>query len=437
MCGAPFQDPARFGASTWRGELHRLAGPLAGRKLIELEGVSCAFYGRLLRALGAEVWKVEPLSGDWARRMPPFVAGTTDLEHSLFWISYNAGKKSLTLNLESQDGKALFLELLSRADFLVSGYASSFWVDKGLELAELHQKLPSLVMASVTPFGLEVDLGDRPGVDIIVQASSGYMHMSGHPDRAPLMLGGGYQAPFHGAMWALVGSLIADYSRSRGGGGAFIDTSMQTSLVWLTSPVFSQWDATGVNLVRLGERRIVGTSSIKSVFRCRDGFIVWFLAGGPAGRVGMRELLEWMNEEGLAPQELAAVDWGTFDIIATAQDTLRTYEEQFESFFLTKTRDELLGFALRTGLMMAPVRDFDELLCDAQLASRNYWNEVSDARRGLDLRVPRAPTRTTDPIWDEESAVAPHLGEHTSEVLTKELGMSEREVIALRGQSVV
>ncbi|MPZ22390.1 MAG: hypothetical protein GEU28_02365 [Dehalococcoidia bacterium] len=411
-------------------------GPLTGRKLIELEGVSCAFYGQMLRHLGAEVWKVEPPAGDWARRLAPFVDDHVDTEHSLFWISYNRGKKSLSLDLRSEPGQAVFTQLLGRADFLVSGYAPSFSREVGLDLELLCGEHPSLIVASVTPFGLDVDLGDQPAIDLIVQASSGYMHMTGDPSREPLVVGAGHQAPFHGAMWALVGSLIADYSRVRGGGGALIDASMETALLWPIAPGISQWDSALVDLARLGDRRVVGTESVRLVFRCRDGHVVWFLAGGPAGRVGMTELLQWMDEEGLHSPDLTAIDWPTFDIVTTPRETLLRYEEQFEAFLLTKDRDELLDFALQTGLMMAPVRDFQELLDDVQLTSRGYWSDSTDDKRGIRLRLPEAPMKATERIWEAADA-APRLGEHTSEVLTRELTMSPLEIAALRTNQAV
>src|SRR5262245_58077353 len=160
--------------------------------VIELsEDIAGPFCGKLLAGLGAEVIKVErPGSGDGSRRAGPDIGGTLNPEQSALFLYLNAGKKSITLDVDSQSGAAILQRLAQECDILVESFPPGYLDRLGLGYAALEQLNPRLIYTSVTSFGQSGPYRDFKGSELIAQAMGGLMQTIGLPDREPLKIGG-------------------------------------------------------------------------------------------------------------------------------------------------------------------------------------------------------------------------------------------------------
>ena len=200
----------------------RLRGPLAGLRVLDLTTfLSGPFCTHILADLGADVVKVESLDGDSSRHIPPFFVGPD----SAYFLAANASKRSIAVNLKSPEGQAIAADLALRSDVLVENFRPGVSARLGLDPALLQARHPALVWASISGFGQTGPWRDRPAYDIIVQALSGVMSLTGMPD-APAMRLGIPAGDLVAGMYAAVAVLAALAERSRTGRGGRADISM-------------------------------------------------------------------------------------------------------------------------------------------------------------------------------------------------------------------
>src|SRR5262245_46952299 len=156
-------------------------GVLAPYRVLDFTDESGFSCGKILADLGADVIKIEPPGGDAARLMGPFPGDRPDPNNSLYFISYNTGKRGITLNIETASGRDLLHRLASRADFLIETFPPGT-----LDFQTLHQLNPRLVVVSITPFGQSGPYSGYKASDLTIMAMSGLMSLIGEPGRAPL-----------------------------------------------------------------------------------------------------------------------------------------------------------------------------------------------------------------------------------------------------------
>jgi crotonobetainyl-CoA:carnitine CoA-transferase CaiB-like acyl-CoA transferase len=206
-----------------------MPGPLEGLKVIELaEGWAGPFCAMEMGDLGAEVVKVEPLEGDFTRRLgPPFFAG-----ESLPFLAINRSKRSLTLDLESERGRDVLRRLARDADVLIESFDPGHADEIGLGYAALEPLNPRLVYASVTPYGQEGPYRDRAGSELTTQMFAGWSWYFGEPGGPPVIMGG-EQAGLIAGKFLMIGILAALERRRRTGRGQRVDTSLLGALVGL------------------------------------------------------------------------------------------------------------------------------------------------------------------------------------------------------------
>ena len=153
--------------------------PLSGYRVLDLAGPLAFHCVKLLADMGADVVKVEPPSGDEARRVPPFKDDLPHSEKSLYFLHYNTNKRGITLNLDSHDGRAIFLELARSADVVVESFRPGRMDELGLGYSVLSAGNPGLIMASITPFGQTGPWRDYKATDIAGLALSNLMVLTG------------------------------------------------------------------------------------------------------------------------------------------------------------------------------------------------------------------------------------------------------------------
>ena len=231
-------------------------GFLSGLRVIELADEKAEFCGKLLAGLGADVIKVEPPGGAPTRRIGPFVGDVEDPERSLHFWHYNFGKRGITLDLDSAEGRAELAQLAAGADVLLESFAPGHLGGIGLGYEALREANPGLVMASISPFGQVGPYRDWQGSDLVHLAMGGVMMSTGY-DPTPE---GEYDTPpIAPQMWHsshIVGSQTVDailcalLYRERTGRGQYIDASIHRAVHCNTGMDVPFWVFSGQDIMR-------------------------------------------------------------------------------------------------------------------------------------------------------------------------------------------
>lgn len=413
----------------------RSIGPLGTYRGLDLAGEKGPLCGRILADLGAEVIKVEPPRGDPARNIGPFYRDIPHPERSLYWFSYNLNKKSITLDIQSRDGRDLFLRLVRKVDFVIESMSLGELDALRLGWPDLHSVNQLLVQTSITAFGSRGPKSRQVTSDLTLMAAGGYAYMTGEEDRAPLRISAD-QAWLHAAGEAAVSTIIALLQRARTSQGQHVEVSAQASIVPCTVNAIPFWVMNGTILERAGPYR-VGLTSAKQrqLWPCKDGCVIFYLAGGAFGASSNTALALWLDEEDLADDYIRSIDWRSFDM-ATADEKVEAHLERLISrLFVRYTMAELYEQAIRRGLTLCPVLSPGGILQNAQLNSRGYWTEVSHEEFGQTFKYPGSFARST--LARMPAVRAPLIGEHNGEIYHDELGLSDENLLALKQAGVI
>ncbi len=407
---------------------------LAGLRVLDLTSyLSGPFATLTLAGLGAEVIKIERRDGgDPARTFPPFCGPTgtanrevaTAEDESIAILKRNRGKKSLTLNLEAAEGKALFLRLLEKSDVVIENLAPGVLEKWGLGYAVLAKTNPRIVLCSISGYGRVGPKASLPAFDPIVQASSLTMATNGYADAPPTRTGISFGDTVPG-LYAVIGILAALRERDRTGRGSAIDIAMHDTLVamLMVEPVEAQveWGfplRTGSRIPRLAPC---------NVYRCRDGFVA--LNAAPP-RLWKR-LVQLMGSAELSDPALVP--------LAARLERQDWLDQQVAQWAARHSVDELMTATAKQGVPCAKVAEsIDELLTDPSLAARGMLQALQHPRLGVipGLYAPAVPIGAPGetPL---SFTCAPLLGEHTHEILARELGLSAKEIRGLETRKLI
>ena len=381
-----------------------------------LAGTYCA---TLLGELGAEVIKVEiPEGGDAVRTCPPFTEGG----EAYTFIMLNRGKKSITLNLQSDKGREIAKELVKGADVLEENFTPGVMDRLGLGYEELSKINPGLIYVSVSGFGHTGPRSSEPGFDLLAQATGGLMSVTGPPDGSPTKSGpsiADYLGSFHGALAVLA----ALQYRERTGEGQFIDISLQDCIWAITGPEYASfYFATGEEPRRLGNGQCQAVPF--NVYPAKDGYVAIAIA-----TVGQFEsFLRVIGREDLIGVE----KYATIAERANYRDEVDALAEEWTK---TQSVEEILNKLRKAHLPVSPVSSISEAANDPQLLSRGMLTEVDQPISGKvkvtgsAFKLSRTPGDTTVP--------APFLGEHNYEVYSGVLGYGEEEITKLTKEGVI
>ena len=400
--------------------------------LTDEQGYVCA---KILGGLGAEVIKIEPPGGDKGRRLGPFIQDQPDPNRSLFWMALNVNKKSITLDLKTDEGQKIFRRLVESADFVIESFQPGNLDKLGLGYADLGSINPAIVMTSITPYGQTGPYKDFHASDIVCWAGSGYMWLCGIMGRAPLRISIP-QAYLHGGAEAALGSMVAFWHRQKTGEGQHVDVSIAESAMWSCLTAHAAWDMNREILQRQGVFRAYGAYKIRFMYPCKDGYVIFLLLGGHIGARGQKALAQWMDREGLSNEFLRNFEWDSFDASTYNDEMARKLEPFFERFFMTKTKDELFKAALKMQFLLAPVNTIQDLCEDAHLAARDFWVNIDHPEINARLTYPGAPFKSNRVFWSLDRR-APLVGEHNQMIYGSELGFSDSEIRALLRKRVI
>jgi benzylsuccinate CoA-transferase BbsE subunit len=412
-----------------------LARPLGHYRVIELPGAVQLAAGKSFADLGADVIKVEPLGGDPARGLPPIAELHDGKPASLYWEAYSFGKRSVTADLGTEEGQEVVRRLVSTADVVIESFAPGTLDRLGLGYDALRTINSGIVLTSITPFGQTGPYADWKGSDLVHFAMGGYLHMTGPKGGLPLKPSMPYQSWQFASQHAVAGTLLALRQRKKTGIGAHVDEAIRDTGLWMLSNTYQFWDMLGINLQRYGAQRDIGGAvRLPNVFPCLDGYVIWLFQSGQRGK-DTAALVDWMKEQGMAPDWVAETDWEAFDLLEVPADVPVRLAEVFSAFFATRKKLDLLEWAVTSGVMLAPVQSIDDLLRDRQLATRRTWR-MAELKDGAEpALIPGPPIRLSNGDW-EPRGPAPAVGSANDAILA-ELGYSEEQQQSLRQRGII
>jgi crotonobetainyl-CoA:carnitine CoA-transferase CaiB-like acyl-CoA transferase len=398
------------------------AGALSPYRVLDLTTERSWLTGKLLADLGATVTKVEPPGGDPGRLRGPYAGNRAGPENSLAWWAYNRGKRSVTLALDTADGRELFLKLAAQADAVLESFRPGQLEEYGLGFAELAAARASLVLTRVTPFGQEGPYARFAASDLILAAIGGAAWMTGDSDRAPVRISTP-QYFLHAAAEAAVHTLAALYHAAVTGAGQQIDVSAQLATVRTLMNAVPHPYTDG----RVLERSTFGAPSAvvpyRSVYRCADGYVVASVTFGP----GLAGYLAWLRaEDGGLPDFLEDLgEPGRDPAPGQPPEFAGRVSDVLAGFFAPRGKHRLAEQALDYRLMLVPVNTLADIRSDPQLAARGHFRDVShDGRDPVAYPTTWAHLSRT-PLADTPRA--PAVGADNQAVWQGEAGLSDDE----------
>ncbi len=400
---------------------------LSDLRVIEYgEFVSAPYCSRLFADLGAKVIKVEPPDrGDMARSYGPFPGDMPHLEKSGLFIFLNTGKQSVTLNLNSSEGRKIFEKLLDEADIFITNALPNVMEQWQLDYFSLVKTHHKLIYCAITPFGSEGPYRDYRGFNLHCAALSGASWAIGSPMKEPLQIPLS-QCDFQGGINGAAAIMLAIMARKKSGQGQFLDISMSDVMATYVGTNAILYLFYGLKWERDG-RRAWGSGGPYpyGLFPCKDG-LVCLIA---------RTNRDWNR----LLDAIGRPDWANNPRYQDQFAMGREYPDEVDALLLPilkrYTKNELFQMAREYGFPLAPVRWVHESLDEPQLRERAFFEPIQIPEIGT-LYLPRLPFRFSNKKF-QSIQPAPLLGEHNETVLMDEFGLRKEDMRELKKQGVI
>jgi crotonobetainyl-CoA:carnitine CoA-transferase CaiB-like acyl-CoA transferase len=421
-------------------------GPLDGIRVLELASERCAFGGKLLADLGADLVLVEPPGGDPMRRWPPFAGDLAGPERSLSFWHYHTSKRGIRLDFERAAGADLLRRLVARADLVLEAEPPRRLAALGLDPRALCAAHAALVWISITPFGSSGPRCDEEATDLTILAGGGPAWSCGYDDHAlPPIRGGGNQGYQIAGHHAVLSALTALLHRMATGEGQHVDLSMHAAANVTTEMASYHWLVQRGTVQRQTGRHAMEEPTLPTQMRCADGR---YASTGVPPRTPREfaRVHEWLVELGLEAEFPEAVflrmgaERGQIDLSKLGQDEELTviFGAGREALCFIASRIPAYDFfagAQRRGISVGIIYAPEEALEDPHFRARGYPVQVEHPELGRSFSYPGAPYRFEKSPW-RISRRAPLLGEHTDEVMG-ELGLDAEALAKLRADGVL
>jgi len=398
--------------------------PLEGLKVIDLADEKGVFCTKLLSDLGADVIKIERPEGDATRNIGPFMNDDPHREKSLFFAYNNTNKRSVTLNMDTADGRDIFKKLILNTDVLVETYQPGYMASLDLGYVDLSKLKPELIMASITGFGQTGPYKDFKSPDIVSYAMGGLMYLTGNPDMPPL-LAGGLQTYYLASLFAAVAIQIALHARDTLRQGQHIDISMQECIASIIEILYF-YQGDGYIHKRIGGRHHSACPS--DIYPCKDGY--WSICLGPHSPIWVR-FITWLINDGADVGKLGSIEYEDGPKRVAEVDTL--VDPVISKWAIKHTKAEIFEEGQKYNVPVAPMSTVDEVIKDPNLTFRNFFKEISHPVIGKSL-YPGIPWQIPEDI--KRDTPAPLLGQHNREIYG-ELGYSEEDLISFKETGIV
>ncbi len=379
-----------------------------------LSGPVCTM---LLADMGAEVIKIEPppLGDDSRQWGPPFIGGI-----STYFLSINRNKRSVGLNLKTEDGSRVLWKLIERADVVIENFRPGVLEKLGFGYHAISKVNERAVYCSISGFGQTGPYSDRPGYDVIAQGESGMMDLTGYPDGPPAKLGASL-ADVVAGLYAFQGVLLALLARQKTGKGQQVDVSLLDSMVSTLTYQALIYLTTGRSPQRLGTRH---PSIVPyECFKTQDGFV----------NIAVTNQKQWLNFCQVLGFREIAVD-PRFETMKARLANYDTLKPMIDRALSAMTRTEVMARMSDVGIPAGPINTVGEILEDPQIHAREMVVALTHPEYGP-LRLLGIPIKLSDTPGTVEMA-PPRFGEHNREVLFK-LGYSEADMARFAESGVI
>jgi crotonobetainyl-CoA:carnitine CoA-transferase CaiB-like acyl-CoA transferase len=411
-------------------------GLLSPYRVLDLTDERGLLAGKILADLGADVIQIEPPGGSSARRIGPFYHDEPDPDRSLFWWSYAANKRGITLNLASRDGRALLRKLVASAHFLIESFPPGYMEGLALGYDALAVLNPALVVVSVTAFGQDGPYAHYRAADLNGMAMAGFMYLTGDPDRPPARVGVPHFY-LHGGAAGASGAMIAHAQRVLTGQGQHVDVSCQEAVARTLASAPQLFAIEHTVIRRQGSYRQTGDATFMRItWPCKDGFVNFQLSGGAGAGRSVNNMIQWMEEEGLGDAAITGLDWATLGYGTITKEMLERVVPPVERFLMSHTKAELFEGAVKRRILLFPVATTKDIMENAQLQARGYFRQVAHPDLATTLTFPGPFVRASaTPL--KLRRLAPKIGEHNADIYLNELGLTREELVRLREAGVI
>lgn len=368
-------------------------GALQGARVLDLSDKSCVYGAKVLADLGADVVRIEPVTGDPMRKMAPLDPETGE---SLFYRFMNTNKRSVTLDLNEKAGQELFSKLVASADIVFESTPPGYLADLKLDYPAFEKSSPKLVWTSVTPFGSEGPYANWKANDLISQALGGFMTLTGSPEREPLKLHG-EQTCYIAGLHAASAALIAYWHAVREGEGQFVDVSVHECIAHTLESAIQVYTCEGG--VRTRQPR--GSESGVGLYPCKDGEIFIFATSGMIA-ASWRNLVAWLQEEGIVGAEQLSEEKWTDLKFRRSEEAQAVSRAIISEFTKSYEKQQLYAQLQQRNILCAPMSGIGDLLDNTQLKFLHWFSEQPfDGERtitwpGPAFRLSETPRR--DPV---------------------------------------
>jgi crotonobetainyl-CoA:carnitine CoA-transferase CaiB-like acyl-CoA transferase len=392
--------------------------PLDGIRVIDLSRILAGPYcSMLLSDFGAEIVKIEnPDKGDDTRAYgPPFVDG-----ESVYFMSVNRGKKSVTINLKTPEGREILTKLIRNSDVLLENFRKDFLSSIGFGYDEVAKLNPKIIYASVTGYGHTGPWAERPGYDLAIQGQGGIMSLTGDPNGPPYKTGTSL-ADITAGIYATLGILLALQARQRTGKGQKVDVSLLDGQISFLTYQAGIYFGTGKSPTRKGNQH--PTIAPYETFKASDRYF--------NAAVGNDRL--WAQFCDLIERP----DLKTHEKFATNPKRVQNHDELYatlEKVFVQKTADEWLTSLERAGLPCGAILSVGEALEHPQVRAREMVVQRPHPKL-TSVKMTGVPVKLSD-TPGEAGAAPPLLGQDTEHVL-RALGYTREQVADFKNRGVI
>jgi formyl-CoA transferase len=400
------------------------SGPLKGIRVLELGNfVAAPTAGRLLAEFGAEVIKIElPRVGDEVRTWR-LLRGDT----SMMWRTIARNKKSVTIDLRTPEGSALVRRLASHVDVVVENYRPGKLESWGLAPESLREQNPGLVVVRISGYGQSGPYRDRPGFGSVAESIGGLRYLTGYPDRPPTRMNLSIGDSLAG-MYGVIGALMGLLARERGltTRGETVDVALYEAVYSVMESVVPEFGAYGEVRMRTGN--VITGVAPSGTYPCENG--EWVVIGGNSDGI-FKRFMTAIGRRDLADDPRFADNPGR-----AANSVL--LEDAISQWTMAHSVTEVMESMVAANVPAGPIYSVADIVDDPHFRAREMFLE-------REVRVENSFERVTFPgvvpkleqMPGEVRWLGPELGEHTHEVLTGLLGMSEAEISELQDRRVV
>ena len=382
-------------------------GILSGYTVLDCSiAMAGPFAAQRLGDLGADVIKIEPVTGEWQRHAP--AGGVTGNEVNVSFLSLNRNKRSLAVDLKSDEGRKIIRRLVKTADVFIQNYRAGVAGRLGVDYETLSAINPGLIYVSMTGFGEDGPYAKRPGQDLLLQAMSGAMMSTGRAGEPP-QASGQYIVDAVTAYTAFEGALAALLHRERTGEGQKVEVNMLDAITTIQMQELSVFTVGHKPQTRSAEPHAhVYIRSPYGTFATTDGYIALAMPQFEA-------MAKALNEPRFADLDEMKAGWEDRD------DVFALTREAIGKFSTADALERLNAH----GIWAGPVYTYADLVADPQIAHNGTFVEYDHATEGR-VKTPGFPIRFSR-TPSEVRYGAPRVGEHTNEVLTA-AGFSDAEI---------